>query len=51
MAPIERYGTNEGAGTRGFKELNMRKPNKLNMRDSDELNMKNLDKLNMRDPD
>jgi hypothetical protein len=26
MAPIERYGTNEGAGSRGSKELNMRDP-------------------------
>jgi hypothetical protein len=40
MAPIERYGTNEGAGSKGTKELNMRNP--------DELNMKNPDKLTLR---
>jgi hypothetical protein len=40
MAPIERYGTNEGAGSKGSKELNMRDPDELNMRNSDELTMR-----------
>jgi hypothetical protein len=48
MAPIERYGTNEGAGSKGSKELNMRDLDELNMRDLDKLNMRDLDELNMR---
>jgi hypothetical protein len=32
MALIERYGTNEGARSRGFKELNMRDPDELILR-------------------
>jgi hypothetical protein len=39
MAPIEMYGTNEGAGSKGSKEQNIRNP--------DELNMKNPDKLTL----
>jgi hypothetical protein len=48
MAPIERYGTNEGAGSKGFKELNMRDLDELNIRDLDELNMRNPDELILR---
>jgi hypothetical protein len=48
MAPIERYGTNEGAGSKGSKELNMRDPDELDMRDPDKLNMRDLDELTLR---
>jgi hypothetical protein len=48
MAPIKRYGTNEGAGSKGFKELNMRDPDELNMRNHNKLNMKNPDELTLR---
>jgi hypothetical protein len=40
MAPIERYGTNERAGSKGSKELNMRDPDELNMRNPDKLTLR-----------
>jgi hypothetical protein len=40
MALIERYGTNEGAGSKGFKELHMRDPDELNMKNPDELTLR-----------
>jgi hypothetical protein len=40
MAPIKRHGANEGAGSKGSKELNMRDPDELNMMNPDELTLR-----------